>query len=84
MQVEWKDKARKQLRKLKDPQVISRVLRGIDALEVSFSNLDLIALTNHEYTHRLRIGDYRVFLNIDNVIEITFIEEVKKRDERTY
>ncbi|BBP44558.1 type II toxin-antitoxin system RelE family toxin [Thiosulfativibrio zosterae] len=84
MQVEWKNKARKQLKKLNNPQVISRILRGIDALESDQPNIDLITLTNHEYSHRLRVGDYRVFLNIDEVIEIAFIEEVKKRDERTY
>lgn len=84
MQIEWKDKARKQLKKLKDPQVISRILRGVDALEADQPNIDLITLTNHEYTHRLRIGNYRIFLNIDEIIEIAFIEEVKKRDERTY
>lgn len=84
MRVEWKDKARKQVKKLKDPKVISRILSGIDALEAEKPNIDLITLKNHQYTHRLRIGDYRIFLNIDEVIEIAFIEEVRKRDERTY
>lgn len=84
MQVEWQNKARKQLKKLKNPQAISRILRGIDELEQDLPTLDLIPLQNHQYSHRLRIGDYRVFLNIDEVVEIAFIEEVKKRDERTY
>ena len=84
MQIEWQNKARKQLKKLKNPQAISRILRGIDDLEKDKPTIDLLPLVNHQYTHRLRIGDYRVFLNIDEVIEIAFIEEVKKRDERTY
>jgi mRNA-degrading endonuclease RelE of RelBE toxin-antitoxin system len=84
MQIEWQNKARKQLKKLKNPQAISRILRGIDDLEQDKPTIDLLPLVNHQYTHRLRIGDYRVFLNIDEVIEIAFIEEVKKRDERTY
>ncbi len=29
------------------------------------------------------MGNYRVFLNIDEVIEIAIIEEVKKRDAHT-
>lgn len=42
------------------------------------------ALSNHLYQYRLRVGDYRVFFNFDGVVSIVSIEEVKKRDERTY
>lgn len=42
------------------------------------------ALTNHDYEYRLRVGDYRVFFNIRQTVEVISIEEVKKRDERTY
>ncbi len=84
MRIEWKNKARKQLKKLKDRAVIKRILDGVEALESNQPNIDLKPLTKHEYTHRLRVGNYRVFLNIDEVIEIAIIEEVKKRDERTY
>lgn len=84
MRIEWQNKARKQLKKLKDKVVIKRILEGIQALELNQSNIDLKSLVNHEYSHRLRVGNYRVFLNIDEVIEIAIIEEVKKRDERTY
>jgi len=42
------------------------------------------ALTNHTYDYRLRVGRYRVFFNADTTVEIVAIEEVKKRDERTY
>jgi len=84
MRIEWQNKARKQLKKLKNPQAIGRILRGIEELEQDKPTIDLLPLQNHQYTHRLRIGDYRVFLNIDEVVEIALIEEVKKRDERTY
>ena len=84
MQIEWQNKARKQLKKLKDRVVIKRILDGVEALESNQPNIDLKALVNHEFTHRLRVGNYRIFLNIDEVIEIAIIEEVKKRDERTY
>ncbi|GAA7512156.1 type II toxin-antitoxin system RelE/ParE family toxin [Helicobacter pylori] len=48
-----------------------------------FSNIK--ALTNHTYEYRYRVGDYRVFFNIvGNTMNIVSIEEVKKRDERTY
>ena len=42
------------------------------------------ALTNHEYGYRLRVGNYRVFFDYDGVVRIVSIEEVRKRDERTY
>ncbi len=42
------------------------------------------ALTNHQYGHRLRVGNYRVFFEFDGDVRIVSIEEVRKRDERTY
>jgi len=42
------------------------------------------ALTNHEYGYRLRVGNYRVFFDFDGAVRIVSIEEVRKRDERTY
>ena len=42
------------------------------------------ALTNHEYGYRLRVGDYRVFFTFDGSVHIVTVEEVKKRNERTY
>jgi mRNA interferase RelE/StbE len=42
------------------------------------------ALTNHPYGYRLRIGNYRVLFDWDAEIRIIDIQEVRKRDERTY
>ena len=42
------------------------------------------ALTNYEYEYRLRVGNYRVFFDFDGAVRIVSIEEVRKRDERTY
>ena len=42
------------------------------------------SLTSHEYGYRLRVGNYRVFFDFDGAVRIVSIEEVKKRDERTY
>ena len=41
-------------------------------------------LTKHKYAYRLRVGRYRVFFNVLDRIEVINIEEVKKRDGRTY
>lgn len=83
MQIEWQNKARKQLKKLGNPQAVGRILAAIEDYAAG-KPCDIKALTDHEYTHRLRTGDYRVLMTVDSVIEISLIEEVKKRDERTY
>ncbi len=85
MRVEWTTKALKQMRKLKDQRVISRLYQKGETLK-DFPNVPGVkALVNHQYPYRLRIGDYRLFFSIkDGKLEIIQIEEVKKRDERTY
>ena len=42
------------------------------------------ALKNHRFGYRLRVGDYRVLFDFDGAITVVSIQEVKKRDERTY
>ncbi len=84
MKLNWQPKALKQLRKFKDKAVITRVTNSVQKL-IGFPDVPNVkALSSHEYQYRLRVGDYRVFFNVDDVIEIISIEEVKKRDERTY
>jgi len=41
-------------------------------------------LSHHEYGYRLRVGDYRVLFDWQSAIKIISVQEVKKRDERTY
>jgi mRNA-degrading endonuclease RelE of RelBE toxin-antitoxin system len=45
---------------------------------------DIRALENHQNDYRLRVGNYRILFDFDSEIRIVSIEEVKKRDERTY
>ena len=42
------------------------------------------ALAGHSYGYRLRVGDYRVLFDWDGGVKIVSVQEVKKRDERTY
>lgn len=42
------------------------------------------ALIGHDYAYRLRVGNYRVMFDWDGTIKVVSIQEVKKRDERTY
>ena len=48
------------------------------------AGLDVKELRGHQYQYRLRVGRYRVLFDHDSGIKIVFIQEVKKRDERTY
>lgn len=83
VRVQWSRKAVKQMQKIaeSDRQTIyvkSKELRN-------FPNIGNIKhLKNHKYEYRLRIGNYRILFNFDDVVKIISIEEVKKRDERTY
>ena len=83
VRVQWSRKAVKQMQKIaeSDRQTIyvkSKELRN-------FPNIENIKhLKNHKYEYRLRIGNYRILFNFDNGVKIISIEEVKKRDERTY
>lgn len=84
MQIKWQPKATKQLIKLKDKSVIGRINNGVAGL-VMFPDVSGIKpLVNHDYGYRLRVGNYRVLFNVHTTIEVISIEEVKKRDERTY
>jgi mRNA-degrading endonuclease RelE of RelBE toxin-antitoxin system len=81
--ITWKPKATKQLRKL-DAQHAKQIVVAVRALANMPACQNVKALTNHEYQYRLRVGNYRVFFNFDGAVRIVSIEEVKKRDERTY
>ena len=82
-QVEYTRKAAKQLRKI--PQGDSKAIRSeCDKLAAMPNCSNVRALADHEHQYRLRVGNYRVFFNFDGAVRIVTIEEVKKRDERTY
>jgi len=88
MEVIWQRKATKQLMKIGDRRLRERITNAVDALEAVNSINDCAAakeLNNHAYDYRLRVGDWRVMIDlIAGEPVIASIEEVKKRDERTY
>jgi mRNA-degrading endonuclease RelE of RelBE toxin-antitoxin system len=81
--INWTPKAAKQLRKL-DRQHQVAIRDGVSTLEAMPDCQNITALTKHEYGYRLRVGNYRVLFNWDGAIKVVEIEEVRKRDERTY
>jgi len=79
--IKWTKKAVKQLNKIQDKKRIYVATQDL----LNMPNVaNIKALVNHKYQYRLRVGSYRVFFNFDGNIHIVQIEEVKKRDERTY
>jgi len=83
--IQWKPKALKQLRKIDSRdsaairQGVTTELGGLQAAR------NVKALVNHAFGYRFRVGNYRVFFDLENgTTSIVHIEEVRKRDERTY
>ncbi|SIO15965.1 type II toxin-antitoxin system RelE family toxin [Paraburkholderia phenazinium] len=81
--INWTQKAVKQLRKLDRQQQIA-IRDGVGTLAAMPDCQHVKSLTNHQYGYRLRVGNYRVLFNWDGTIKVVEIEEVRKRDERTY
>ena len=84
-EIRWKPKAAKQLRKIQQQDALTI----IDAVELlqnfpEAENPNIKRLVNHDYGYRLHVGRYRVMFDHEGDIKIISIEEVKKRDERTY
>ncbi len=79
----WTLKALKQLKKIDKTQQ-KNIVQGTRQLKEWPECRNVKALDNHKYEYRLRIGKYRVLFNIETGLKITSIEEVKKRNGRTY
>jgi len=75
--------AARQLRKL--PAADSKRIRtACRDLENMPDCIHVKALTNHAQQYRLRVGNFRVFFDFDGAAHIVSIEDVRKRDDRTY
>ncbi|RBJ77488.1 type II toxin-antitoxin system RelE/ParE family toxin [Pseudomonas sp. MWU12-2534b] len=81
--IKWTPKAFKQLRKL-DHQIQTVIRDSVGTLEAMPNCHNVKSHTNHGKVYRLRDDKYRVRFNGDDEIKVIKIEEVKKRDERTY
>lgn len=82
--INWQPKALRQLRKI-DAHAGKQIRAAVSTELLDLSKArNVLALTNHGYGFRLRVGNYRVFFDYDGAVRIVSIEEVRKRDERTY
>jgi len=83
--IEWTSKAYKQLRKIKNRQTESTIYEAVGELAAWPNCLNVKRLIDHQYQYRLRVGNYRVFFDVvGGTVIIVTVQEVKKRDERTY
>lgn len=82
--IDWKNKAQKQLAKISGRETRDAIYDTAQTL-CNFPAVEHVKkLTNHKYQYRLRVGRYRVFFDVSDTVRIIHIEEVKKRDDRTY
>jgi mRNA-degrading endonuclease RelE of RelBE toxin-antitoxin system len=81
--IEWSTRAVRQLLKL-ETAVQRRVRTAVGRLATFPASSSARRLTSHPHDWRLRIGDYRVLFNFDGSSRTITIEEIRKRDERTY
>ena len=81
----WHNRARKQIKQI--PASYREAIHELVDLLAEYPDcpgLDVKELRGHEYGYRLRVGRYRGLFDFDNGIRVISIQEVKKRDERTY
>ncbi|MFJ2446660.1 type II toxin-antitoxin system RelE/ParE family toxin [Pseudomonas sp. NPDC087626] len=82
-EIYWTRKAVKQLLRIHSDQQ-RKIRDAVTLLERMPDVSNVKALGPHAYGYRLRIGNYRVLFEWDGAIQVISIQEVKKRDERTY
>lgn len=85
-QVQWERRAVKQARKL-SKEDLARIVEAVGRLADwpdCWETLDIKPLKGHEYEYRLRVGRYRVLFDVETGLRVVSVEEVRKRDERTY
>ena len=78
MDVIWQPKAVKQLKKIGGHAVQERILSATHGLSMFPACANVKRLIDHEPTHRLRVGNWRILFNVLEEISIIRIEEVKK------
>jgi mRNA-degrading endonuclease RelE of RelBE toxin-antitoxin system len=81
--VRWSKRAKRQLARI--PMKYRIAITDATRSLANFPDCrNVKPLKNHIYDFRLRVGRYRVFFDHDSEIKIIAIQEVRKRDERTY
>ena len=82
--IDWASRARRQLLKLRDRELQLRIIEAVGRLTRFPSVAGLEALADHRFDFRLRVGSHRVLFDADTTRRLITIQEVRKRNERTY
>jgi mRNA interferase RelE/StbE len=77
----WRKKAARQLKKIQSGKGQTRILDAVKQLS-GFPDCPNVKRLKGRDQYRLRVGNWRIIFTED--LEILYIEEVKKRNERTY
>lgn len=80
--IEWKRKALKQLKRI-EYEHQKQIVLAVRNLQQWPDCKDVQPLVNRS-GYRLRVGRYRILFEVETQLQIIAIEEVKKRDDRTY
>ena len=83
-EIDWKPRAIKQLLRIGGKSDRQAIRDSVGNLSRFPECPGIKRLVNHGNDYRLRVGRYRVLFDVHAEIRIISIEEVKKRDERTY
>ncbi len=79
-QIEWKNSARKELKKL-PPDIIRKIIYAVESLAENPQPPNCRKLVGSEQTWRIRVGDYRIIYNIFSSILIIEIVRVAHRKD---
>lgn len=82
--ITWMPKAKRQANKIKNATELRAVLDGVQTLENFPDVTGIKHLVNSSIAYRLRVGNWRILFDFDGAARIVSIEEVRKRNERTY
>jgi mRNA interferase RelE/StbE len=83
-EIDWRTKAYRQLHKIRSRETREAIYDAAETLRHWPDCRNVKALTGHECSYRMRVGDWRILFDVQDRIRIIMIQEVKKRDERTY
>jgi mRNA-degrading endonuclease RelE of RelBE toxin-antitoxin system len=83
-EIDWRTKAYRQLHKIRSGETRQAIYDAADTLRQWPECRNVRALTGHAFGYRMRVGDWRILFDVRDRVRIIMIQEVKKRDERTY
>ena len=84
--IEWSTRAFRQLRKIKSLKEQRTIYDATSELKSWPDCRGVKKLKNYKYQYRLMVGkkQWRVLFDVSDNLRIIWIQEVKKRDDRTY